>query len=114
VGEEERRARIAANESVFRNVNEKIEDLNRSVMAAVSDTEMSVVCECGDLGCAEQIRIDTGLYEQVRSDPTLFIVLPGHAIQDVEEVVATHDGFEVVCKNRGTGKTVAEATNPRG
>src|SRR5579884_1126402 len=113
VGEEERRARIAANESVFRHVNEKIDDLNRSVMAAVSDRELSVVCECGDLSCAELIRVDTAVYERVRSEPTFFIVASGHAIDDVEEIVTRHDGFDVVCKNKGAGKAVADATDPR-
>lgn len=112
--EEGRRAKIAANEAVFRHVNERIEGLHRSLLAGDADSEMAVVCECGDLACAQQVTVDVRSYEEVRSDATLFIIAPGHDIQDVEEIVASRDGYDVVCKNRGLGRSVAEATDPRG
>jgi hypothetical protein len=34
-------------------------------------------------------------------------------VEEVEEVVRAGDGFEIVCKNRGVGRTVARATDPR-
>ena len=110
--EETRRARIAANEAVFRQVNEKIEALNESFGPLAGS--MTVICECGDPTCAEQLDVDVDLYERVRSDPTLFIVATGHDIEDVEEITSSHDGFDVVCKNKGAGRTVAETTDPRG
>jgi hypothetical protein len=112
-GEETRRARIAANEAVFRTVNEQIEDLNRMLGQAVGDDSMAIICECGDVGCTEQITIPVDAYEEARSDPTHFIIVPGHEITDVEDIVARHGNFNVVCKHKGSGKTVAEATDLR-
>jgi hypothetical protein len=40
-------------------------------------------------------------------------VMPGHEIPDVEEVVERTEAYEVVCKNRGLGKAVAQLTDPR-
>src|SRR5689334_21077982 len=50
---DERARRIGENEALFRYVNERIEGLNEA-FGAITET-MSVVCECGDLSCAEQI-----------------------------------------------------------
>ena len=109
--EEARRARIAKNESLFRTVNEKIEDVNQGFSLATQS--MAAVCECGDVNCAEQLEIDLATYEHVRSDPTWFVVVPGHEVADVEEIVARHEGFDVVCKHKGSGEAVAIATDPR-
>jgi hypothetical protein len=111
VEEEARRKRIAKNESLFRSVNENIEDINQGF--ALATQNMTAVCECGDLNCAEQLQIDLATYEQVRSDPTWFVIVPGHEVGDVEEIVAHHEGFDVVCKHKGTGEAVAIATDPR-
>jgi hypothetical protein len=111
VDEETRRARIASNESVFRQLNEKIEGLNEAFGPMAGS--MTAICECGDPHCVEQIDVELELYERVRADPTLFIVATGHDIEDVEDIVANHEGFDVVCKHKGAGKTVAEATDPR-
>jgi len=112
VDEEERRLRVAANESVFRALNEKIEGINRAFSTATDS--MSVVCECGDIYCAEQIELDLATYEHVRSDPTWFVIVTGHEVPDVEDIVSRHEGFEIVCKHKGAGETVAIATDPRG
>jgi hypothetical protein len=109
--EEERRARIAANESLFRSVNEKIEDVSLGLSLATQN--ITAVCECGDLKCAEHLDIDLTTYEQVRSDPTWFVVVSGHEIADVEEIVERHDGFDIVCKHKGLGEDVAIAADPR-
>jgi hypothetical protein len=111
--EQTRRARLAANEAIYRAVNEQIEELNQTLKAAAKETALQMVCECADLECAEHISVDPETYERVRSDPTWFIVLPGHEIDDVEDLVEQHDGFNVVCKHKGAGKQVAEQTDPR-
>jgi len=32
----------------------------------------------------------------------------------VEDIVSRHEGFDIVCKHKGTGESVAIATDPRG
>jgi hypothetical protein len=109
--EEAHRKQIAKNEGLFRSVNENIEDINQGFSLATQS--MTAVCECGDLNCAEQLEIDLATYEQVRSDPTWFVVVPGHEVADVEGIVAHHVGFDIVCKHKGAGQAVAIATDPR-
>jgi hypothetical protein len=96
---DERTRRIGENEALYRSVNEKIGGLNETF--GVVAESMAVVCECGQLECTEQITLDIPLYERVRSDPTLFVVLPGHEEPDVETIVEEHDGFNVIRKDPG-------------
>jgi hypothetical protein len=81
-GEQTRLARIASNEAVFRTVNEQIQELNRALGETGGYDSMGIVCECGDIGCTEQITIPIDTYENLRSDSTLFIIVPGHEIPD--------------------------------
>jgi hypothetical protein len=108
---DERARRIGENEALYRSINEKIEDLNASFgMVAES---MAVVCECGQLECAQQIDLEIPTYERVRSDPELFVVVPGHEIPDVETVVEEQSNFSVVRKAPGVPAEVARKTDPR-
>jgi hypothetical protein len=108
---DERERRIAENEIVYRAINEKIEDLSK--VFGTRTEPMALVCECGDLACTERIDIEVTAYERVRSDPTYFIVRPGHEIPDVEHVVEQQDSYEVVCKDAPETADLARETNPR-
>jgi len=108
----ERAKRIGANEALYRSVNEKIEALS-AAFGAITET-MSVVCECGDASCVEQIEVSIADYERIRADPTLFIIRPGHEIPDVEEVAERTDAFHVVKKVEGEAAKLARETDPRG
>jgi hypothetical protein len=109
---EDRKRRIAANEAVFREVNEQIETLNRG-FETVGGGTMTMVCECADLGCAEQLVVGIADYERVRADATLFIIAPNHEQPDVERVVEEASGHHVVQKLPGLSSQVARATDPR-
>jgi hypothetical protein len=104
--------RLGANEAVFRTVNEEIESLNRGI-AEISDLTMHVVCECGDLGCAEQLIVPVSKYEQVRAESTLFLVHPGHERREIEEVVERTEHYQVVRKSDPDARDLAEETDPR-
>jgi hypothetical protein len=108
---DERTRRIGENEVLYRAVNEKIEDLNAS-FGMVTES-MAVVCECGELECTEQIELDIPMYERVRSDPALFVVVPGHEIPDVETVVEEQADFNIIRKDPGGPAELARATDPR-
>jgi recombinational DNA repair protein RecR len=107
----ERAARVGKNEALFRNVNERIEQLNES-FATVTDT-FEVICECGDSGCVTQIAIASDAYERVRTDATLFIVAPGHENSELEDIVDTQGVYHVVRKHAGLPGRIAEETDPR-
>jgi hypothetical protein len=108
---DERTRKIGENEALYRSINEKIEGLNEA-FGMVTET-MTVVCECGQLECTEQIEIAMPVYEAVRSDPTHFVVLPGHEIPEVEDILERHDGFYVIRKVEGGPAEVARETDPR-
>ena len=107
---DERARRVGLNESLFRRVNEEIESLHRSFGDPRS---MAAICECGDGECLERIEIPLADYERVRSDPRLFVVMPGHVLPDLESVVDRAAAYEVVRKRDGTATEVAERTDPR-
>jgi hypothetical protein len=108
---DERARRIGENEILYRAVNEKIEDLN-AAFGTLTET-MTVVCECGDGSCAEQIELDVPTYERVRADPTLFVTMRGHEVPDVESVVERTDGFQLVRKDAGEAARLATEHDPR-
>jgi hypothetical protein len=103
-----REERIARNEALFREVNERVKE----VSDAESGERIDFLCECGDARCTESIPMTRAEYERLRSDPLLFGVKPGHVIADAEDVVAVGDRFQMVRKFRDEG-VIARATDPR-
>jgi hypothetical protein len=103
--------RIGLNEAVFREVNERIEDLAENF--ELRDEALDLVCECGDAGCVRRISMTRAEYEELRSDPRHFAVHPGHEYPEAEEVVARRKGYDVVSKNEGAPERIAEQTDPR-
>lgn len=99
--------RAARNEAIFREVNERIEELARPW----SD-DMEVFCECADPECTETMTVSVEKYEAVRAHPTWFFVLPGHEVTEVEEVVERGDDLLVVRK-RGEAGEIAAELDPR-
>jgi hypothetical protein len=84
--------RVARNEALFREFNERVERL------ADDSPRIDFVCECGDLDCLERLALTRTTYEQVRSDPRRFVVAPGHENVEVERVVARLKEYVVVEK----------------
>jgi hypothetical protein len=108
---DERQRRIGLNEAVFREANERIEEVNRTFEPLTG--ELVLVCECGSAECVEKISVTAPAYEELRSDPTHFAIVPGHEIPDVESIVEHHEGYDVVKKDEGVPQRIAEATDPR-
>ena len=111
---DEQRRRAAKNESLFREVNERIEDRAEAVSGGRFGSAAFVrfVCECSDETCRESVSLTVGEYEHVRSDSNSFIVVPGHHVPDVEAIVESSDRYLVV-KKLGAGRHVAEELDPR-
>ena len=107
-----REERIGLNEAVFREVNERIEDLAEAF--DLKTQPLDLICECGDGACVERLSMTRTEYEELRSDAHQFAVHPGHEFPDVESVVARQKGYDVVVKNHGVSEQIAEQTDPRG
>jgi hypothetical protein len=108
-GEQARRGGL--NESIFRQVNEQIESLNRDF--GDEQRTMTAICECADGDCTERLDISVADYEDVRADSRRYIIVPGHALPEFESVVESREGYEVVQKREGTAAALAEETDPR-
>ncbi len=106
-----REERIGMNEAVFRDVNERIQDVASSFN--LTKEPMDLICECGDAACVARISLTGEEYEQVRADSHFFAVASGHVAPDVEEVVASHSRYDVVRKFKGVPAEIAQKTDPR-
>jgi hypothetical protein len=101
-------ARAAAAEVNGRQVNEAIERGTRDAGAAV------FVCECGTLGCTCTVELTIAEYEDVRSGFERFLVIPGHELEDIEDVIERHDKYLVVAKRDSQAVAIAAVTDDRG
>jgi hypothetical protein len=108
---EEQARRVGLNESIFRQVNEQIESLNRGV--GTEDRTMTVICECADGDCTERFEISVPKYEDVRADSRRYIIISGHGVPEFESIVEDGDVYQIVEKVDGTAAQVAEETDPR-
>jgi hypothetical protein len=105
-----RARRIAQNESRFRDINERLQaDLRR--LPGDGDP-VEFVCECGKTECTRGVRLTADEYERVREDPTLFAMIPGHDIDDVEDVVFENERY-AVARKKPPAHPVVEATDRR-
>jgi hypothetical protein len=103
-------SRIAKNEGVFREINERIE-VGQS--PAPTDQLVAFLCECGRLRCSDLVEMTLPEYEAVRAHPRRFLLVAGHQMPDVEKIVTERSGYIVVEKFGEAGR-VAEDDDPRG
>jgi hypothetical protein len=103
--------RVGKNEALFRQVNERLKELGEGFSLVTESADF--VCECGSASCAAPIRMTLTEYERVRAEPELFFVFPGHGAEDVESVVESREGYDVVRKHEGEPARVARETDPR-
>lgn len=109
--DQETRVRIAHNESIFREVNERIQ--GRNATRIERDEPISFVCECGNRDCHAMVEMMGEDYESIRADATHFLVIPGHEIEAAERVVEEGDTYYIVEKMFGDARAEAERTDPR-
>jgi hypothetical protein len=106
-----REERVGLNEAVFREVNERIDALAQTF--ELGSQPLDLICECGDASCVERIHMTHADFEELRSESHHFAVYPGHVAPDVESVLAHRKGYEIVSKDEGLPKLIAESTDPR-
>jgi hypothetical protein len=109
---EDRGSRAARNQSLFREINERVKQLNEGFSMVLPVGEW--ICECADDACVERIELSAAEYEAVRGDGTHFLVAPRdeHVYLDVEIVTERSDRYWIVEKF-GTAGEVADSLDPR-
>jgi hypothetical protein len=105
--------RLARNEAIFREINERTRSLQERFGPEDPTTAYEeFLCECGDQLCIERVRLTIGEYESVRGAPTQFVVRPGHSDAQIERTVVETDRYAVVVK-AGDAGDAADALDPR-
>jgi hypothetical protein len=102
-----RKDRLARNETIFREVNERIRALNRG-----QEESLEILCECGNAACDRSVTVTTSAYEEARRHSTHFIVVHGHVIAEIEVIVTRKPGFDIVRK-LPEEEAIARRTDPR-
>ncbi len=87
--------RLAKNEILFRAVNERLDDIGDAVPWR---EETEYLCECSDTSCIETISLKKEEYEQARSRPTVFFVVPGHERPALEKIIEEREHYLLVEK----------------
>jgi hypothetical protein len=95
------------NEALFREVNERIDQLQTDLG---SPETFEIVCECGESSCTERFAITSGNYRTLREDVHRFAVVPGHERPDIERTVEQRESYFVVEKTDPDAATAAEET----
>jgi hypothetical protein len=106
VNDHERRA---TTEALFRDVNERIAESAERFDAERTD----FVCECSDPNCTHRVTASLEEYEEVRAEPTTFLVRPGHEQSDIERVIADRGRFRIVDKVQRVVRRTVVRLDPR-
>jgi hypothetical protein len=111
-GKDSAAAEKAKTQSLFREVNERINDVDKQ--RASLDMPEDVICECAHPECVERITLNAVEYNGLRSRSTWFVIAPldEHFFPEVERIVAKNGHFWVVEKH-GKAGAVAEKLDPR-
>jgi hypothetical protein len=105
----QRELRIAKTEALFRDVNERIAETSERF-----DSDAGVfMCECADPACAQRFEVSLAEYEDVRKDPTTFVLNPDHVTPDVETIIRHGRGYAVVRKFDAVVSRIVKKLDPR-
>jgi hypothetical protein len=108
----ERYERQARNEALIREVNERINEVDRRADRGTGST-FDFICECGqEGGCGELVELTIAEYEEVRAQDDRFAVHPGHETVALEHVVRKNERYALVDKVPGAEPFVED--DPRG
>lgn len=104
---DERSARLATNEAIFRAGNERIDAMS------LQEDDVAYLCECGDDSCFDRVVLRREEYESVRVHPARFFVIPGHEDVTAGEVVIEELPRYTVVEKKDGEREIVEAADPR-
>ena len=109
---EERAALGARSQCLFRDVNERVREINHAFGTVIPLGDW--MCECARDECTDRIALTHEEYEALRGDAKRFAVAPSddHVVHDIEDVVERTERYWVVEKNGEAGELAARV-DPR-
>ncbi len=104
----DRQPRAARNQSLFRDVNERIEEAISKLT-----TPHEFVCECPEVECSETTSLTADEYEEIGAHPSWYAIKPGHDIPGGERVVVGDaDRYVAVEKIERAAEVAADPDPP--
>lgn len=101
--------RLAENEVIFRQANQKVakgfkklkevanEDMTKEWLHRL-DEPVPFFCECSDEKCHKRIKLKPSEYDRLHQNNSQFVLYPGHNIASLERIVRSEDQYIVVEK----------------
>ena len=71
------------------------------------------MCECSDPECTHRVEASLAEYEEVRAEPTTFLLAPGHEEEDIERVISDRGRFRIVDKVQSVVRRTVVRLDPR-
>jgi hypothetical protein len=103
---DERERRLAENEILFREINDRIKQ--------AADTHgpdahvYEFLCECSNRDCTLLIPMTVGEYRRLRAESTHFATAPDHHLPEIEVVVMRSENYWIVEKQGEAGELAEE------
>jgi hypothetical protein len=114
-----RDARVASNEGLLREVNDRIEEVMERFgngEARPEDEETDFLCECGTEDCVESVRMSIREYEDVRRDEDHFVVSGDTKTPTSRtwsrQAAATRSSASILPKRQSLKRRTLTATKP--
>ena len=101
--------RMAENEAVFREYNERIkkgfdelkqvaQEEGQEALIHEEDIPLHFYCECSDENCRKRIVLKPSRYNEIHQHRGRFVIAYGHDVQDVERIIEGDDEYCIVEK----------------
>jgi hypothetical protein len=101
--------RLAENEMVFREYNERIQrgfdelshlaqQEGKKELVFDDDMPLHFYCECSDENCDKRIEIEPSIYRQIHEKRDRFMAKKGHEVPEIEKVISQKDSYAVIEK----------------
>ncbi len=108
--------RMLENEAVFRERNNHLQSwFNKFKQLARKETNSATsldvnknlrfYCECSDENCHKRIKISQAAYQRIHKDAKSFVVLPGHEVTAIEDIVTESPSYSIVKKHKTPPKS---------
>jgi hypothetical protein len=88
--------KLAENQRLFRNANERL--VERVDEFSSEGASVPFLCECADADCLGRVDLTLSRYREVRSENDRYVILPEHPMVKSERVVEDNGHFHVVRK----------------
>jgi hypothetical protein len=98
--------RLARNQVIFQQVNERLEAFEPGGLA---DGGGTFICECSREDCTDLLDMSRAEYDDVRRGPRRYVTRPRHDFNELERVVEGNERFQVVEKVGRAAAVVEDA-----